>query len=128
MANVTVTIDRVAGLAPAGNPKLVDITNFPSGPWLVEGTVGTTVTLTGMSYTINNNPALGIPFPPANYPAPFNFLLTVADIPANGSYLLTVYAYDTDSAANDDVVEIRHSGIPGPTPPPPPPEPPQPVA
>jgi hypothetical protein len=69
-------------------------------PWVVNGTVQFTPPATrieAMGYQINAGAVIGFPPPPnvAN-PAPYNFTLTRTDIPTNGQYLLTVYAWDDD--------------------------------
>src|SRR5262249_19627610 len=104
---VSVTIQTIAGVAT--DPA--DISNNPTGPWNVSGQVSTTAgSIDSMSYSINNGPASNIVVPGG---AAFSFNLTMLDIPANGSYLLAVYAYNTNSEANLDVKTIRQSGMIG---------------
>ena len=105
------TIDTVAGLVPAnlvvqnGCTISGTATIDPPAPWVVGGSVqialsGTNTGLSAMGYQVDEGPVIGFA-PPAvdgTGAAPFEFSLTTDDIPAGGQYLLTVYAFDNDTA------------------------------
>jgi hypothetical protein len=84
---------------------LASTTISPPAPWIVTGTVvpnGNNPVML-MTYQVRDGPLNGFP-PPAGAAAAapvasqFSFSLTATDIPANGTYLVTIVAWDSTSA------------------------------
>ncbi len=112
---VTVSISSVVGLQVTGASLTVN--GYPL-PWGVSGTAaaGGSYTITSMSYSINNGPVQQISVPPlGNY----WFSLTAQDIPASGTYLLAVYAFNSNGESNATYLTLNVTLPPGPPPPPP---------
>jgi len=81
-------------------------------PWTVTGTVtvSTSSTLTAMAYQINDG-AINSFTTPGDTGGTFTFQLTSDDIPGNGSFSLTIYAWDSNNASNSQTLTIQAVGI-----------------
>jgi len=97
MANPTLTIDSVGG-----NANLPPEVSAP-GPWAVVGQVEitpNTLSLDAMAYQVDDGPVKAILVLPTTNPGEYTFNLDATDLPANGTYLLSVFAWDNDTPAS----------------------------
>lgn len=99
------TISSVACTSSIGDLSNTTVMITVPPPWVVTGTAlfnGPATALAAMAYQVNDNSAVGFNPPdptayPAGTPGPYTFSLTSDDLPGNGQYLLTIYAWDNDN-------------------------------
>jgi hypothetical protein len=130
-----VTVDNLP-LTP-GTPQTVTIS--PPAPWTVSGQVTAAAQdkpILAMAYQVADGPVNSFPVPqdaanPANKPvaASFSFPLTASDISANGTYPVTIFAWDREGAGQFPTFNVVAVNFPAsdpsqPAAPPPPPPPP----
>jgi hypothetical protein len=113
MAAVGLAITDVDG--NANNPAIMD---HPP-PWTVHGTVTFAAPPAGnqiatIAYQVNEGPIITF-IPPLgaapNVPANYTFPITGSEIPVNGQYQLTVYAWDTDIGGANPGVNMASVNI-----------------
>jgi hypothetical protein len=96
-------------LMPSTTGGFPTATISPPAPWTVSGPItaaAKTKPVLAMAYQVADGPVNSFPVPPdaanpANTPqaTTFSFPLTSSDISANGTYPVTIFAWDSDGAS-----------------------------